>query len=304
MRIVSLLASGTEIVCALGSGENLVGRSHECDNPAWVKSLPACCEPAFDVGMSSREIDAEVNRRIRSGEPLYRIRTDLIQTLAPDLVITQAHCDVCAVTPGDVERSGCETKAASVLALTAGSLDGVFDGMLRVAEALAKADDGHALACRERRRLELVRERVAERRTPSVVMLEWMDPLFVMGNWGPELVEIANGDLRIGKKGEHSSAIPFERLREADPEFLIVAPCGFDLERTVRERSVLEDHPCWSSLRAVQAGKVAFADGNLFFNRSGMTVTPTAEIIAEILHGEVFEASTEGTHWRWARDVQ
>jgi len=304
LRVVSLLASGTEIVCALGSGESLVGRSHECDNPPWVKSLPACCTPAFDVGVSSREIDAEVNRRIRSGEPLYRIHTDLIQTLAPDLVITQAHCDVCAVTPGDVERSGCETPAASVLALTAGSLDGVFEGILRVAEALGKSSDGHALVSRERRRLELVRERVAGRRTPSVVMLEWMDPLFAMGNWGPELVEIANGDLRIGKKGEHSSAIPFERLREADPEFLIVAPCGFDLDRTLRERRVLEYHPCWNSLRAVQAGKVAFADGNLFFNRSGMTVAPTAEIIAEILHGEIFEAQTQGLHWRWARDLE
>jgi iron complex transport system substrate-binding protein len=300
MRVVSLLASGTEIVCALGSGESLVGRSHECDNPPWVKSLPACSEPAFDVFVSSREIDAEVNRRIRSGEPLYRIDTDLIAELAPDLIITQAHCEVCAVTPEDMERSGCDTPAASVLALTAGSLDGIFDGILRIAEALGKESCGRELVCRERLRMQSVRERVALRRTPSVVMLEWMEPLFAMGNWGPELVRIANGDLRLGEQGEHSSAIVFDRLLEADPEFIIVAPCGFDLKRTLGERHVLENHPLWNSLGAVRAGKVAFADGNRFFNRSGMTTSQTAEIIAEILHGEVFDIPTQGTHWRWA----
>src|SRR5258708_6959279 len=117
MRVVSLLASGTEIVCALGSGESLVGRSHECDNPAWVKSLPLCSEAAFDVSASSREIDAEVNRRLRAGQPLYTIHNEMIRSLAPDLVIAQAHCEVCAVTPEDVERSGCTTPAAPVLAL-------------------------------------------------------------------------------------------------------------------------------------------------------------------------------------------
>jgi iron complex transport system substrate-binding protein len=299
MRVVSLLASGTEIVCALGSGENLVGRSHECDNPAWVKSLPPCTEPAFDIGVSSREIDAEVNRRIRSGEPLYRIHTGLIAELAPDLVITQAHCEVCAVMPEDLERSGCATPAASVLALTAGSLEGIFEGIIRIAEALGKESCGRELVCRERGRLDAVRERVAGRRTPSVVMLEWMEPLFAMGNWGPELVQIANGDLRLGKPGEHSSAIGFDRLLEADPEFIIVAPCGFDLKRTLGERHVLENHPSWNSLGAVQSGKVAFADGNLFFNRSGMTISQTAEIIAEILHGEIFEVPTQGAHWCW-----
>src|SRR5882724_4518543 len=229
MRVVSLLASGTEIVCALGSGDSLVGRSHECDNPAWVKSLPLCSEAAFDVSVSSREIDAEVNRRIRAGEPLYTIHNQLIQSLAPDLVITQAHCEVCAVTPEDVERSGCATPAASVLALTAGSLDGIFEGILSIARALGKESEGRALVEREQARLDAVRERVAGRPRPSLAMLEWMKPLFAMGNWGPELVEIANGDLRLGKKGEHSSAIPFDQLRQADPEFIIVAPCGFDL---------------------------------------------------------------------------
>ena len=300
MRVVSLLASGTEIVCALGLGETLVGRSHECDNPPWVTSLPACSEPAFDVSVSSREIDAEVGRRIRSCEPLYRIHTDLIRELKPDVVIAQEHCEVCAVTPAGIESAGCGTPGERVVALTAGTLRGIWGGMIRVAEALGCEEEGRALVCREQRRLEAVRERTAGTRGRTVVMLEWMAPLYAMGNWSPELVEIANGELVLGKKGEHSSAIPFDRLREADPEVLLVAPCGFDLERTLRERRVLEDQPGWRELRAVREGKVVFADGNRFFNRSGMTVSQTAEIIAEILHGVRFENSVQGSHWRWA----
>jgi iron complex transport system substrate-binding protein len=126
-------------------------------------------------------------------------------------------------------------------------------------------------------------------------MLEWADPFFAMGNWGPELMDIANGQALLGKPGEYSTAIPAENLRDADPEYLIVAPCGFNLDRAVQERAVLERHSWWPELRAVREGKVVFADGNLFFNRSGMTVTRTAEIIAEILHGCAFGAAS---HWR------
>jgi iron complex transport system substrate-binding protein len=129
-------------------------------------------------------------------------------------------------------------------------------------------------------------------------MLEWTDPLFAMGNWGPELVEIANGELLLGRKGEHSAAIATEKLRDADPECLIVAPCGFTLERSLREQAVLERYPWWEELQAVRQGNVALADGNLFFNRSGMTISQTAEIIAEILHGRPFREKSEGVHWR------
>src|SRR6266481_3142868 len=129
MRVVSLLASATEIVCALGAGELLVGRSHECDNPDWVRILPACSEATFDVSVSSREIDTEVRRRLRLGEPLYRVHGELIRELRPDLLITQAHCEVCAVTPGDVQRAGCDVVAAQVLALSAGTVQGIFDGI-------------------------------------------------------------------------------------------------------------------------------------------------------------------------------
>jgi iron complex transport system substrate-binding protein len=276
----------------------LVGRSHECDNPEWVRRLPACSEPAFDVSVSSGEIDREVRRRVRAGEPLYHIRGELIRELHADLLITQSHCEVCAVTPGDVERS-CGHGALQV-SLSANSLEEVSVGMLRIAQALGLEERGNALVSRERKRLNTVRDETAQLRRPTVVVLEWTVPLFAMGNWGPELVDIANGDLLLGKKSEYSACIAADQLRDADPEYLIVAPCGFGLERSLREQSVLEQYPSWRELRAVQKGNVAFADGNLFFNRSGMTVSQTAEIIAEILHGVSFGERTEATHWRWS----
>ena len=295
VRIVSLLASGTEIVCALGAGEMLVGRSHECDNPEWVRRLPACSAPAFDVSVSSGEIDREVRRRLRAGEPLYHVHGELIRELHTDLLITQTHCEVCAVTPGDVERS-CG-HGARQLSLSAISLEEIFEGMLRIAEELGLEERGKALVGREWQRLDSVRAKSARFSRPTVVMLEWTDPLFAMGNWGPELVDIANGELVLGEKGKYSAAIAAESLRDADPEYLIVAPCGFPLERSLREQSVLEQYSWWQELRAVKHGNLAFADGNLFFNRSGMTVSQTAEIIAEILHGISFGEKTEGIHW-------
>jgi len=285
VRVVSLLAGATEIVCALGAGELLVGRSHECDNPSWVRRLPSCSEPAFDVSVSSGEIDAEVRRRLHAGEPLYHIDMELIRVLQPDLVITQSHCDVCAVTPADLERGACAI-AAHQLSLSAATIEEIFGSVLQVADALGLPERGNAVVDRERLRLDAVRERTARYRRPTVVLLEWTDPFFAMGNWGPELVEIANGEPLLGHPGEFSTAIPAEQLRDADPEYLIVAPCGFNLERAERELAVLERHSWWGDLTAVRNGNVVFADGNLFFNRSGMTISESAEILAEILHGE------------------
>ena len=285
------------MVGALGAGETLVGRSHECDNPSWVRQLPSCSQPAFDISVSSGEIDAEVRRRLHAGEPLYHIDMELIRTLQPDLVITQSHCDVCAVTPADLQRGNCAL-AARQLSLSAATIKEIFQGIAQVAEALGVPERAHSVIELERRRLEIVRQRTVRLRRPTVVLLEWTDPFFAMGNWGPELVEIANGEPLLGNAGEFSTAIPAERLRDADPEYIIVAPCGFNLERAEREQAVLERHPWWRDLRAVRNGNVVFADGNLFFNRSGMTIAPSAEILAEILHGIPFGAPTEDLHWR------
>jgi len=299
MRIVSLLASATEIVCALDAGDHLVGRSHECDNPDWVRRLPPCSAPTFDIDVSSREIDAEVRRRMRAGEPLYTIDADRIRKLAPDLVIAQEHCEVCAVTPADVARAKCDIGAARVLPLNAGSFDGIFESIAQVAAAIGVPEKGREVVAQKKARLEAVRSRVFGRRRPTVTLIEWTNPIFCMANWMPELVAIAGGDVQLGKPGEHSRSIDGAHVAAADPEVLIVAPCGFPLDRTLRERTVLKAYPWWSGLRAVRNGNVAFADGNRFFNRSGMTAVATAEMVAEILHGVTFGERMEGVWWRW-----
>jgi iron complex transport system substrate-binding protein len=283
-RVVSLLASGTEIVCGLGAGELLVGRSHECDNPAWVRGLPACSSPAFDIDVSSGEIDAEVRRRLTSGESLYHIDTDLINELRPSLLITQAHCDVCAVTPADVKKQG-DVVVDNVLALRAGSVQGIYDDIAAVGSALHLTEAAQRLTASIRMRIDAARNAVRHRPAPTVVVLEWTDPVFTMGNWGPELVEAANGRLVLGDVG-YSKAISWQGVVDADPEFLIIAPCGFDLSRTAREIPFLERLKGWSGLRAVREGNVALADGNRYFNRSGPTIADTVEMLVEILHGD------------------
>src|SRR5579863_5287174 len=173
MRVVSLLASATEIVCELGGGDSLVGRSHECDNPEWVRALPPCSEPAFDVSVSGRDIDREVNARLRSGQPLYTIHTDLIEDLAPDVILAQQHCEVCAVTPGDLARHGYDPGRAQVVPLAAASLEEIFGSVLDVARALGQQQRGLELVGEERERLQRLRARTASLVRPTVVVLEW-----------------------------------------------------------------------------------------------------------------------------------
>jgi iron complex transport system substrate-binding protein len=298
MRIVSLLSGATEIVCALGAGEELVGRSHECDNPAWARQLPCCTRPAFDVELSSREIDGEVRRRLAAGEPLYHIDVAKINGLRPNLLIAQAHCDVCAVTPREVARSGGEPPGCRSLSLQAGSLAGIMSDVLSIAKAIGREVAGQRLVAEISGRIERVRQEMAGRRRPSVAVLEWTDPVFATGNWGPELIEAAGGAPLLGAAGEYSRAIPRGELLRADPEALIVAPCGFNLPRALREMPVLEQFPAWFDLRAVKTRNVFFADGNRYFNRSGTSVADTAEILADIVHGTRLHAGDSAMIWR------
>jgi len=305
MRIVSLLASGTELCCALGAGDRLVGRSHECDHPAWVKALPAVSEPTFDITGSSAEIDRRVRERLHAGAPLYRVDEEALARLAPDVLITQTHCEVCAVTPGDLAHAGAgaapRLERRQVVALSAGTLDGILDGFRGVARVLDLVDAGERLIGELQERVRAVERAVAGRPRPSVVCLEWIDPIFCMGNWGPELVARAGGDNRLGVSGAHSTTGTWDEVRRADPEVLVIAPCGFDIERTAREMPALTAQPGWSDLRAVRAGRVYLADGNLYFNRSGPSVFDSVRILAEILHAGALEPMFEGRGWRRLR---
>jgi iron complex transport system substrate-binding protein len=299
-RIVSLLASGTELVCALGAGDRLVGRSHECDHPPWVERLPAVSRATFDIRGSSRDIDSCVRARLAAREPLFEIDEARLAALAPDAVITQTHCEVCAVSPGDLAHAPGNLVRQQVVALSGGTLGGILDGFVAVAAFLGLAARGAALVAEVRGRMAALASVTRTLERPSVVCLEWIEPVFTMSNWGPELVDIAGGRSLLASPGEHSTASPWTAVREADPDVLVVAPCGFKVDRTVREMPILAAQAGWRELRAVRGDRVCVADGNLYFNRSGPSVFDTAEILAEILHPTRFEPRHEGTAWtRW-----
>ena len=298
-RIVSLLASGTELVVALGLGDRLVGRSHECDHPAWVRRLPALSRPAFDITGTSAEIDARVRARLHAGQPLYEVDEAQLAALAPDVIITQTHCEVCAVSPGDLAHGvASRLERHQVVALSTGTIEGILDGFAQVAAVLGAAEAGHRLVADLRARLAAVAEVTHGLRRPRVACLEWVDPLFAMGNWGPEIVEVAGGACVFGTPGAHSTTLPYEALVEADPEIIVVAPCGFDLTRTLAELPALTERPGWRDLTAVRTGCAFAADGNFYFNRSGPMLFDSAEILAEMLHPNEIPPRHEGACWR------
>lgn len=296
MRIVSLLASGTELVAALGAGDELVGRSHECDRPAWVKRLPVLSRPTFDVAGTSVEIDRRVREKLRSREPLYDVDEAAILALAPDVVLTQTHCEVCAVSPASAGASRLSPKTA--VALATGSVEGILQAFTDVAAAIGRVAAGERLVGEARAKLAQFDTLTRGLRRPRVVVLEWIEPPFVLGNWGPELVARAGGECLLGADGGHSTAISWQTILAAEPDVLIIAPCGFDLARTETEMPVLEAQPGWQDLAAVRAKRVFIADGNHYFNRSGPSVFETLDVLGEILHPAVFPARHEGTAWR------
>jgi len=289
-------------VCALGLGHCLVGRSHECDDPEWVKRLPAVSRPTFDIGGSSKDVDERVRARLAAGEPLYEVDEALLLSLAPDVLITQSHCEVCAVSPGDIAhgvRATLERKA--VVSLSAGTLDGVLAGFLEVARVIGKADEGCALVDAIIARLAALEAKTKTLPRRRVVCLEWAEPIFAMGNWGPELVRLAGGECLLGAPGEHSTTTPWPDVVRSDPDVLVVAPCGYSLGRALADMPTLVAHPEWPTLQAVRNGHVYVADGNRYFNRSGPALFETAEILAEMIHPEAFPPAHEGSVWkRWA----
>jgi iron complex transport system substrate-binding protein len=300
VRIASLLASGTELCCALGEGPSLVARSHECDDPAWVTELPCLTRPTFDVSGTSAEVDARVREKLRAGEPLYAVDQERLRALAPEVVITQVHCDVCAVSPSELDSAHGwpELRGFRTVSMRGGSLAGIVDDFAGVARAIGAAAAGERLIAEIRGRLDRWQGLLAGRPRPSVVCLEWTDPIFPMGNWGPELVDHAGGRSVLGTPNAHSATTPWQAVTAADPDVLIVAPCGFGLARAAAEMPALSGRPGWRELRAVRASEVYVADGNRFFNRSGPTVFETVALLAEILHPDVVPRVSEGTLYR------
>ena len=299
-RIVSLLPSATEIVAALGFADALVGRSHECDFPAEVSELPVCTEPRIDPGGSSEEIHRSVGRLLSESLSVYLVDADRLRDLSPTHVVTQVQCEVCAVSLEDVERAlaGWSSARPCLVALTPGCREDVFGDVRRVARALGASDRGERLVTGMEERMTRVASAAGSLERPRVATIEWLSPLMAAGNWMPELVERAGGREILGRAGRHSEWLTWDTLRGADPDVLVVAPCGFSLGRVEREVEVLTALPGWSELAAVRSKRVCLAEANQYFNRPGPRLVETVEILAEMLHPGAFAFGHEGTAWR------
>ncbi len=300
LRIVSLIASATEIVHALGLGDSQVGRSHECDFPPSVKSLPVCTAPSFPIHGSSAEVDRLVKEKLTGALSLYQVFTPVLEQLQPTHVITQTQCKVCAVSLEDVERALADsvTTHPHIVPLEPNSLADIWADVRRVAEACDIPERGEALVhdlCTKM--IDIAERAKMEQTRPRVACIEWQEPLMAAGNWVPELVDMANADNQFGQAGKHSPRMSFEELAASDPDVIIVTPCGYDLDKTQSEMHWLSGRADWKQLRVVQKGQVYLIDGNQYMNRPGPRIVESLRILAEILHPGAFQPTLEGAGW-------
>jgi iron complex transport system substrate-binding protein len=286
MRIVSLIASATEIICALGAERDLVGRSHECDWPPSVLDLPHLTAAKFHGAKTSLAIDTAVKALIENGLAVYHVDADQLERLKPDVIVTQDQCEVCAVSLADVEAAVCQWTAspAKVISLKPHTLADVTRDIAAVGAAIGRDKEAAALTASMQSRLDAISEAVADRPRPRVAFIEWIEPLMSCGHWMPELTTIAGGISVFGNAGETSPWISHAELTAADPDVIIIAPCGYDIAASQAEYGTLAARADWRALRAVRDGRTFIADGNAYFNRPGPRLVETAEILAAILH--------------------
>jgi len=299
LKIVSLLPSATEIVCALGFQDNLIGRSHECDYPVGSEALPVCTRALVRPDGTSAEIDRQVKHALKNALSIYEVRGDELARLRPDVIVTQDQCEVCAVSLSDVEAAVCNLLGAEtkIVSLNPEGLDKVYDDIARVAAALQANDAGADLVASMKKGFAAIAARAPDAR-PSVACIEWADPLMAAGNWVPSLVEIAGGRDPFGTAGEHAPWLEPGRLFTEDPDVIVFMPCGFGLERSAAEARALLATPEWQALKAVKNGRVYATDANSYFNRPGPRLLDSAEILFEILYPDSGTPTYKDRAWK------
>lgn len=296
-QIVSFLPSATEIACALGLTDQLVGITHECDYPVEIEGKPVVVRSALPIEtMNQREIDVAVAERMRTGQSLYQVDEKLLQELAPDLILTQDLCQVCAPSGTEVSQAlNLLPKKPRILWLTPNSLEQIFANVRELGDATGRAKEADELIANGRARLEkiaAVTSKLSHR--PRVFCMEWLDPVYCSGHWVPEMVRLAGGEDTLAREGADSVRIPWDEVREWAPEVLIITPCGFNLEKTIEQALQLFNYDGWSNLPAVREGRVYAVDANSYFARPGPRVVDGTELLAHLIHPDVFtwEGST------------
>jgi iron complex transport system substrate-binding protein len=298
IRIVSLLPSATEIVCALGLQKYLVGVSHECDYPAGVAELPVVTTTAIPKGLDSKAIDEKVRELLQTDAALYHLNVDALLALKPTHIVTQAICDVCAVSAAEVEDVTSRLPGnPQVVNLEPMSLQQVLDTFTLIGAATQRESEAASVVQALQARVDIIAERsaeIADKDKPRVAMLEWIDPLFNAGHWTPELVAMAGGIDCLGNLNQPSVGLAADALHEAQPDVLFVALCGFDLSRSEQDLPLLERLPGWADLPCVRDGRVYYTDGNAYFSRAGPRLVESLEVLAHALHPDVHPPSPSG----------
>ncbi|MEM0926317.1 MAG: cobalamin-binding protein [Planctomycetota bacterium] len=285
MRIVSLLPSGTEMLCGLGLIDSLVGVTDECDHPSEVKRLPKVTEAILQASTSS-EIDQSVRQSLESGGALYRLNAELLHKLQPNLIVTQALCEVCAISDREVQSIARELDSKPALInLEPSSLGDVFECIRRLGVATDRTREASGFVQELQSRVKRVeiRSRLADS-CPSVVLLEWVDPPFSSGHWNPELIRIAGGREVLGVEGQPSQTLDWAAVRESDPEVIVIACCGFDVYRARQDLPILESYEGWDQLRCFRNHRVHWVEGPAYFNRPGPRLVDSLEILANLIH--------------------
>ena len=312
MRIVSLLPAATEWLCAVGAGGSLVGRSHACDYPPEVEALPALTRPAVERPTGSAAIDRAVREALQRGLSLYDVDLDRLRDLRPDLVVTQAQCDVCAVSLDALEAALAEWTDArpDVRSLQPMTFKQVLDEALGLARRIGRLPAAMRLVGDGEVRLQRLRDRVGARRDgtvgghapPTVAMVEWIEPVMAAGHWAPDLAELAGGRAVLAERGRPSAYVAWDTLVAADPDVLAVTACGLTVEQALRDLPALTERPGWARLRAVEAGRVFVFDGNAYFNRPGPRLYRSVELLAAALHPD--RAGVQAEPWEVVRAPQ
>jgi iron complex transport system substrate-binding protein len=297
LRIVGLIASATELIHALGLGDFQVGRSHECDFPEAVKSLPVCTHVNFDVNATSSQIDERVKTILSKTLSVYQVKPEMLEKLAPTHILTQVQCQVCAVSQADVEEAACQLIGSKpeIISLCPNSLADFFQDIKLLGEKLGAETAAANLERQIKERFARVTATIVEAKAADshfqkrrVAVIEWIEPLMAAGNWLPELVTMAGAENVLGEAGAHSYHMNMEILSAKDPDVIIVSPCGFDIKRTMEEMPLLLQQEEFRRLRAVREGRLYVADGNEFFNRPGPRLAESLEMLGQLIYPEYF----------------